>query len=43
VLKSKKDAGDCDECGKFWEKMEHDKKNHVEELTKMIKNHLNEN
>jgi len=36
----KKDAGDCADCIAFWKKMEADKKDHVEELTGLIKKHL---
>ena len=36
----KKDAGGCPDCKTFWEKMEQDKENHVNELTEIIKNHL---
>lgn len=34
------DAGACAECKEFWQKMVKDKEDHIEELTKMIKNHL---
>lgn len=36
----KKDADSCAECKVFWEKMEKDKENHIQELTGIIKNHL---
>lgn len=36
----KKDANGCEECKKFWQKMEKDKENHVLELTALLKNHL---
>ena len=36
----KEDAGDCADCRTFWDKMEKDKENHVDELTKLIKVHL---
>jgi len=35
-----KDAGECKECQKFWQKMEKDKEAHVEELTALVKKHL---
>jgi len=36
----KKDTGECEDCKKFWGKMEKDKEKHVEELTEMLKKHL---
>lgn len=36
----KEDAGDCDDCKQFWEKLAEDKEEHIEDLTKLIKNHL---
>lgn len=36
----KKDAGSCDTCSAFWDKMEKDKEEHVSELSDLIKNHL---
>jgi hypothetical protein len=36
----KKDAGDCETCKAFWEKMEKDKDDHIKELNEMIKNHI---
>ena len=36
----KKDSGDCTKCQEFWEKMEKDKENHVNELQKLIKEHM---
>ncbi len=36
----KKDAGDCGDCGAFWEKMVKDKEEHIVELTALIKKHL---
>jgi len=36
----KEDAGDCGDCGAFWEKMIKDKEEHVEELTALLKKHL---
>lgn len=35
-----KDAGDCEECKKFWQKMEAEKEKHVQELEVLIKKHL---
>ena len=35
-----KDAGDCPDCKAFWEKMEKDKEEHIEELLGLIKKHL---
>lgn len=34
------DAGDCGDCKKFWEAMRKDKEEHIEDLTKLIKEHL---
>ena len=34
------DAGDCTDCKTFWEKMEKDKEDHIEELLGLIKKHL---
>ncbi len=34
------DAGDCESCKKFWEEMKEDKKEHIAEMTEMLKNHL---
>lgn len=36
----KNDAGDCQKCQDFWRKMEQDKIDHIQELTNLIKNHL---
>jgi len=36
----KKDAGSCDDCAAFWDKMEKDKEDHITELTGLIKKHL---
>ena len=36
----KKDAGDCADCKKFWDDLEKEKKDHIDELTKLIKTHL---
>jgi len=36
----KEDAQGCDDCIAFWEKMEQDKENHINELSELIKNHL---
>lgn len=36
----KKDSGDCAKCQEFWEKMEKDKENHVNELQELIKEHV---
>jgi hypothetical protein len=35
-----KDAEDCADCQKFWEKMMEDKQDHVNELLGLIKGHL---
>ncbi len=35
-----KDASDCVECKDFWNKMEHDKENHVKELGTLVKKHI---
>lgn len=34
------DAKDCTVCVSFWEKMRKDKENHIEELKKLVKDHL---
>lgn len=36
----KGDAGDCTECKTFWDKMEKDKEDYVEELKGLIKSHV---
>lgn len=36
----KDDAEDCDECKKFWKKMEKDKEEHIEELKKLVSSHI---
>lgn len=36
----KNDAGDCDECQKFWEKMEADKENNVKQLQNLMEKHM---
>lgn len=36
----KDDAGDCQKCQDFWRKMEQDKTDHIQELTDLIKKHL---
>ena len=36
----KRDAGNCETCNAFWEKMEKDKEEHIQELTDLIKKHL---
>ncbi len=35
----KEDAGDCAQCKEFWDKMEKDKEEHVEELNQLLKDH----
>jgi len=35
-----KDAGECPECQAFWDKMEKDKKDHINELQGLIKKHM---
>ncbi|MBD3360498.1 hypothetical protein GF366_01715 [Candidatus Peregrinibacteria bacterium] len=35
-----KDAGDCEKCREFWEKMKKDKEEHIAELTDLVKSHL---
>jgi hypothetical protein len=35
-----KDAEDCEECRKFWQKLEADKEEHVKKLTDLAKSHL---
>lgn len=34
------DAGNCEECRKFWEDLEEDKQEHIEDLKELIRNHL---
>ena len=36
----KQDADDCAQCQAFWEKLDDDKEEHIEELTELIKAHL---
>lgn len=36
----KDDAGDCEVCAGFWEKMEKDKEEHIREISGMLKEHL---
>jgi hypothetical protein len=36
----KKDAAKCKECMSFWEKLEKDKENHIKELSRLIKQHM---
>jgi len=35
-----KDAEACKPCTLFWKKLEKDKEDHCQELTKLIKSHL---
>lgn len=35
------DAGDCADCQAFWNKMTLDKEEHIEEITGLLKTHLN--
>lgn len=35
----KKDAGDCTICQTFWEKMEQDKEEHIQEIQGLLKEH----
>lgn len=37
------DADECEQCQAFWQRMEQDKQNHVNELTQLIKEHLVDN
>jgi len=37
----KDNAGDCDSCNGWWDKMEADKEQHIADLKEMIKEHLN--
>lgn len=34
------DAGDCEDCTKFWAEMVEDKEEHVEDLNELIKDHV---
>lgn len=36
----KKDAQNCKECVDFWNKLEKDKEDHIQDLTKLIKDHV---
>lgn len=36
----KKDAGDCGDCEKFWQKLEEEKESHAKELEELVKKHL---
>ncbi len=36
----REDAGDCEKCLAFWEKMIDDKEEHISELTGLVKEHL---
>ena len=38
----KKDAKECEECRKFWEKMEKDKEKHCKDLQDLISKHISE-
>ena len=38
--KYKPDAVGCSECLEFWEELEEDKAEHIEDLTKLLKKHL---
>ena len=34
------DAGDCEDCKAFWQKMKKDKESHIEELVDLVKKHV---
>jgi hypothetical protein len=34
------DAGECESCKEFWQKMIDEKENHISELERLIKAHL---
>lgn len=34
------DAGDCADCKAFWKKMEKDKEEHIEEISGLLKKHM---
>jgi beta-galactosidase GanA len=36
----KEDACDCDECRRFWDKLEKDKEQHIEDLEKLLRSHM---
>lgn len=36
----KKDTGGCADCKMFWEKLEKDKEEHIQELRALVKSHL---
>lgn len=35
-----RDADNCEDCKKLWEKMAADKQQHIDELKRLIKDHL---
>ena len=35
-------ASHCEDCKKYWEKLAKDKEEHIEELEKIVANHLRE-
>ena len=35
------DAENCDQCSKYWKELIEDKEKHLEDLLKLIKNHIN--
>lgn len=35
-----KDAGDCEDCKEFWEKLQKDKEQHVKDLWNLIESHI---
>lgn len=36
----RKDATDCGDCTRMWEKMAQDKEDHIRELVELLKTHL---
>lgn len=36
----KSDAEDCDECKEYWQKLQEDKEQHLDELENLLKKHI---
>lgn len=36
----KEDAADCDECRRFWDILEKDKEQHIQDLEELLRSHL---
>lgn len=35
-----KDAGDCDECQKYWKMLKKDKEEHIKKLSDLVQKHM---